>query len=309
MHSFEISVIVTQPLRADIFISALFSDISRSYVSKCIQNGSIRVNGKKIKKNTFLNYWDHISFQEIITSSHILPEEKKLDIIYEDQNLIVINKDPGINVHPVPWIDWKQGTLVNALLHYTRWSLPIISWEERPGIVHRLDKDTSGVMLIAKNDTMMQYLSKIIQQRNIKKYYFAVVGSIPMEKKFSIYSDIWRDRYNRTKMTIKNPINPKHAVTHVELIWNYDKRYGLVKIDLETWRTHQIRVHLASIGYHIIWDKVYGDQEKNLQAYKQFWVSRQLLHAWSLVFELYWKSVCFQAEMKQDMQIFFKESI
>ena len=305
MNSIELCYVWGTPERVDILISTLFSDYSRSYIAKCIERWEILINGILPKKNTSLKYWDILVFTRQSYSIDILPENIPLDIIYEDDNLIVLNKDPWINVHPVPWVDWKSGTLVNALLYHTRWNLPQIWGDERPGIVHRLDKDTSWALLVAKNDQMMHYLSTLIQERKIKKYYLAVTVWVPSEKNFTIKSQIGRDRYDRTKMTIKNPINPKEAVTHVEILWSHSDTYGLLKIDLETGRTHQIRVHLASIWFPILWDSVYGDISKNILTRKTLWVERQMLHAYELDLDLYKKAIQFRAELKNDIKYFF----
>lgn len=307
MKSFEICNIYPKSLRVDTFISTLFSDLTRSYIAKCIEKWDIKVNSLQVKKHFLVRYWDLISFQEIISSYHIWAENIPLDIVYEDDNLIVLNKQANINVHPVPGIEGKRGTLVNAILYHTQWNLPIISWEERPGIVHRLDKDTSWALLIAKNDSMMQYLTGVIKAREIKKYYLAVTTWVPQEKYFTIRSQIGRDRYERTKMTIRNPLNPKNAVTHIELLWNYDWKYGLLKIDLETGRTHQIRVHLASMWFPILWDKIYGNTDINLLALKQLWVKRHMLHAHTLEFQLYDVLQSFIAPLKDDMKVFFQD--
>lgn len=305
MKSFEICLINRKAQRVDTLLSTLFSDMTRTYIAKCIEQWDIRVNNNSVKKNALVQYGDVVFFREIISSYDILPENIPLDIIYEDDNLIVLNKNPGINVHPVAWFEGKSGTLVNALLHHTQWNLPVISGEERPWIVHRLDKDTSGALLIAKNDTMMQYLSGIIKHRKIKKYYLAVVYWVPQEKSFTITSHIGRDRYDRTKMTLSNPINPKEAITHVEYLWSTAQGYSLMKIELETGRTHQIRVHLANMGLPILWDRVYGNSDVNKKVKKEFWVVRQLLHAHILEFQLYWKPISFTATLKNDMQMFF----
>ena len=306
MNSIELCFIWNAPQRVDILISTLFSDFSRSYIAKCIERWEIQVNWVIPKKNTLLKHGDILRFSRQSYSVDIRPESLPLDIIYEDENLIVLNKDAGINVHPVPWVDGKTGTLVNALLQHTKGNLPIISWEERPGIVHRLDKDTSWALLVAKNDQMMHYLSEIIQKRHIKKYYLAVTVWIPTNRSITITSHIGRDRYDRTKMTIRNPLNPKEAITHAELIWEYEGKYGLLKIDLETGRTHQIRAHLASIGYPILWDSVYWDMPENTLACKTYWVDRQMLHAYQLDFNVYNKNILFCADLKQDMLSFFE---
>lgn len=309
MKNIELCYIWNDSLRVDILISTLFSDFSRAYIAKCIKRWEIQVNWLIPKKNTHLKYWDILVFSRQSYGTDILPEFISLDIIYEDDNLIILNKDAGINVHPVPWVDWKTGTLVNALMYHTKSNLPLIWWEERPGIVHRLDKDTSWALLVAKNDQMMQHLSSIIKDRKIKKYYLVVTVWTPSEKKFTITSHIWRDRYERTKMTIRNPLNPKEAVTHVEVIWNYNEKYWLLKVDLQTGRTHQIRVHLASLWYPILWDCVYGNFHENKTAYNIMWIQRQMLHAYMLEFELYERKSIFEAKLKNDMKVFFTKNL
>lgn len=173
---YSFCVYILKPQRVDMYISTLFPDISRSYIQKLIDTGCVRVNGEKVKKNIKINTKSEIHIQEIILSTKIQAENIPLEIIYEDENICVINKDAGINVHPTPGIQGKSGTLVNALLYHCKDKLPVISGEERPGIVHRLDKDTSGVIMTAKNDMFMKYLSEKIKNREVKKYYIAVVA-------------------------------------------------------------------------------------------------------------------------------------
>ncbi len=288
-------------MRVDIYLSALFWELSRSYIQKLIDSGSVLVNGEKVKKNIKLQPEDVISIEEIITSYEILPENIPLDIIYEDENLCVINKQAWINVHPTPWIEGKSGTLVNALLYHCKDKLPVISGEQRPWIVHRLDKDTSWAIITVKNDMMMHYISDIIKERKIKKYYIAIVAWVLTQTDFTITSDIWRDPYNKIKMTTNNALNPKHAITHGKVIWYIDEEYSVIKIDLETGRTHQIRVHLASIGYPILWDTVYGNPKVNKRIATKHQIHRQALHAFKLEFELYWKAITLIAPLKNDM--------
>jgi len=291
------------------YLSALFTEISRSYIQKLIDTGCVLVNGNTIKKNLKLEPRDNISIEEIITSSEILPEDIELDVVYEDESICIINKEPWINVHPTPWVEGKRWTLVNALLHHCKDKLPVISWEERPGIVHRLDKHTSGAIMIAKNDSMMNYLSGIIKNREIKKYYIAVVSGVFTQEKFTIESDIGRSPTDSTKMTTKNAINPKYALTHGEVLWYIDETYTVMKIDLQTWRTHQIRVHLASIWYPIIGDSVYWNPRVNKQVATLYQIHRQALHALELHFELYSKNRSFYAPLKADMRAMIPESI
>lgn len=288
--------------RVDIYLSALFWEVSRSYIQKLIDTGCVTVNKVRVKKNLKLQSRDEIYIEEIITSSFLQAQNIPLDIIYEDENICVINKDAGINVHPTPGIEGKSGTLVNALLYHCKEKLPCISGEERPGIVHRLDKDTSGVIMTAKNDSMMQYLGEKIQKREVKKYYIALVNGIFVEEKFTITSDIGRHPHDKIRMTTQSPLNPKHAITHGKLIWYIDERYSVLKIDLETGRTHQIRVHLASIWYPIIGDSVYWNPKVNRAVATIYQLHRQALHAYELEIELYGRKKTFLAPLKHDMQ-------
>ena len=300
--NYHFCVNIQKKQRVDMYLSALFWELSRSYIQKLIDTGCVKVNGKQVKKNLKLELRDEISIVEIITSTEILPENIPLDIIHEDENICVINKNPGINVHPTPGIEGKKWTLVNALLFHCKDNLPVISGEERPGIVHRLDKDTSGVILTAKNDTYMKLLSEKIKSREVKKYYIAIVVGVLAQEKFTITSDIGRHPTDRTKMTTKNALNPKHAVTHGEVLGYIDDTYSVIKIDLETGRTHQIRVHLASIGYPIIGDTVYWNPKVNKTVATLFQIHRQALHAYEFHIDLYTEKKVFRAELKDDMK-------
>ena len=289
--------------RVDMYLSALFKDFSRSYIQKMIDSWQLKVNSRILNKNKKIQNKDELELTiKTQKLKDIKPEKINLDIIYEDENLLIINKDAWINVHPTPWENWKTWTMVNAILNHCWNNLPVINWVERPWIVHRLDKDTSGAILIAKTDKMMSYLANIIKNRKIEKYYLAIVYWKFSQKKFKIESYIWRDPNDRTKMTTKSPINPKIAVTYWELIDYIDDKYSLLKIRLETGRTHQIRVHLASIWYPIIWDKVYWSSKINNEVFKKFWLTRQALHAFELKFKLYDKYVKFKADLKGDMK-------
>lgn len=295
--------------RVDMYISALFPQLSRSYVQKLIDTGCVLVNGQNIKKNLKLEPQSEISITEITTTTEILPENIPLDIIFEDENICVINKNPQINVHPTPGIEWKRWTLVNALLYHCRDKLPVISGEERPWIVHRLDKDTSWVIMTAKNDIYMKDISAKIKNREVKKYYIAIVWWVLTQEKFTITSDIGRHKTDRTKMTVNDSVNPKNAITHGEVLGYIDEEYTVIKVDLETWRTHQIRVHLASIGYPIIWDTTYGNPKVNKRASTLYQVHRQMLHALEFHIDLYGKKQCYIAELKDDMKHIIPKNI
>lgn len=284
------------------YLASIFPELSRSYIQKLIDSGCVRVNEHTIKKNTKLELHDEIYIEEIITSTQILPEAIPLDVIYEDKNICVINKAPWINVHPTPGIEGKRGTMVNALLHHCRESLPVISWEQRPWIVHRLDRDTTWVIITAKNDTYMKEISAKIKAREVKKYYIAIVAWVITQQKFTIKSDIGRHPSDKIKMTVSNPLNPKNAITHGEVLGYIDNEYSVIKVDLETWRTHQIRVHLASIWYPILWDSVYGNSKINKRVATLYQIHRQMLHAREFHIDLYGQNEKFIAPLYPDME-------
>ena len=289
--------------RVDMYLSTLFKDFSRSYIQKIIDRWNVFINWKSISKNIKIKNKDEILIEiKIEKLDEINPEKMDLDIIYEDNEILILNKDAWINVHPVPGEWWNKNTLVNWILEHCKNNLPSIWWVQRPGIVHRLDKDTSGVIMIAKTDKMMNYLAWIIKERKIDKYYIAVVFGKIKTKNFKIESYIWRDPNNRLKMTSKNPLNPKIAITYGEVIDYIDNKFSVVKIKIETGRTHQIRVHLASLWYPIVWDKTYGNSRINKEVATRFWLHRQALHALELELNLYWKKVNFRAWLKEDMK-------
>lgn len=293
--------------RVDMYLSTLFSDFSRSYIQKIIDAGEVSVNGKKIAKNLKIQQKDEISIHINIEKLQLSAENIPLDIVYQDENIAIINKDAWLNTHPTPWIDGKSGTLVNGLLYHIK-DLAWIGWVERPWIVHRLDKDTSWLIMIAKNDKMMLYLQEIMKKREkIWKYYLAIVWWIIEEKEFKIESFIGRHPIDKIKMTTKNPINGKLAISHIKVLDYIDEKYTLVEVKIETGRTHQIRVHLSSIWYPIIWDKVYWDKKANWEAEKKYGLKRQALHSYKLEVELYWENKIFLWELKDDMKKIIKK--
>ena len=299
---YKFSTFIEKPQRVDIYLSTLFSEFSRSYVQKMIDSEQVTVNDCCVAKNVKIQPRDIISIKIIVESIDILPEDMNLDVIYEDTDILIINKNPHINTHPTPWVNGKSGTLVNGILHHCKKDLPLINGVERPGIVHRLDKDTSGAIMIAKSDTMMKSLQKQIQDREVDKYYLAIVTGIVKQQKFTIESYIGRHPNDRMKMTTINPVNPKIAITHWELISYIKWYYSLLRLKIETGRTHQIRVHLASIGFPIIWDKTYWNKRVNKEVATTFQLHRQALHAHELGLELYWESKTFVAPLKNDMK-------
>lgn len=306
---FSFCAFIDKQKRVDIFLSALFWEFSRSRIQKIIDNWDVKINWKTVSKNIKIKNKDLFNINIINKEYKIKAEKIKIEIINEDENILIINKDSWINVHPVPWENWESWTLVNAILYHCKNSLPTIGWEERPWIVHRLDKDTSWVIMIAKNDKMMNYLSEIIKNRKIEKYYIAIVDWIIKEEKIKIESNIWRDENDRKKMSIKSQINPKYALTYAYKLGYIKNKYTLLKVKIETWRTHQIRVHLSSIWFPIIWDKVYWNEKINKEAENSYWLKRQALHAFCLKLNLYWKEKIFIWKLKDDMKKVIWDSV
>jgi len=261
--------------RLDKFISDSCNDISRSLIQKLIKENLILVNNKpskssyKVKKNDELS----ITLPEP-EELKIKPEKIKLDVIYEDKDLIVINKPQGMVTHPASGI--YKGTLVNALLYHCKDSLSGINGILRPGIVHRLDKDTSGLIIACKNDKSHNEIAKQFKEKKIKKYYLALVYGNVKYDKGTINKPIGRHKVHREKMAVV--LDGRQAMTHFKVLKKLDK-YTLLECSLETGRTHQIRVHMSSIGHPIVGDKTYGKVVANPRVCPTI-----MLHAYRLVF-------------------------
>lgn len=261
--------------RLDLFVADLdeYSSLTRSRIQKLIRDGNILVNNQFKKSGYQLQCDDTVSV--VIPSPKavsLAAENISLDILYEDDDLIVVSKPPGLVVHPAN--GHGSGTLVNALLYHCC-NLSGINGELRPGIVHRLDKDTSGVMVAAKNDLAHHRLVDQFQNRSVKKIYHAILAGVPRLSSGKIESAIGRHPVNRKKMAVLEN-GGKHAVT----LWEVKKVFGaysFVKLRLETGRTHQIRVHMASIGCPVAGDQLYGKKNSGL-----FKIDRQCLHSSTL---------------------------
>lgn len=298
--------------RVDTYLSALFPEKSRSYLQKMIEEGKISCNGESFTKNKKVYRGDVIEIAWKIDQMALLAEDMPLEIIYENDDFAIISKDAGINTHPTPGEWGRVGTLVNALLYHFKtlgirsenpeFNPSIINGVERPGIVHRLDKDTSWLIIIAKNDKAMHALQLKIEKRSIHKMYLALVVGIVKDQTGYIESFIGRDPYDRKKMTTIDPSNPKLAKTKFCNKWVIAWKYTLLEVDLLTGRTHQIRVHLSSIGFPIVGDKVYGNEKANLEARENYWLTRQWLHAYKLNFNLFDQEYNFEAPLKGDLQ-------
>lgn len=246
-------------------------DISRSTVKKMIDEGFVLVNGKEVKASLILSEADELFVKDgFIKEVSFEAEDIPINIVYEDDDLLVINKKSGMVVHPGNGN--TSGTLVNALMHYTK----NLSKKEafRPGIVHRIDKDTSGLMLVAKNDKAHDILAEGFKNKTIKREYIALVCGVIQEDSGVIDAPIGRDTKDRKKMCVTSE-NSKKAVTHFKVLKRYE-HYTLLRLILDTGRTHQIRVHMKYIGHPVYNDPVYG------KAYNDF---GQFLHSASIDFE------------------------
>lgn len=230
-----------------------YLDESRSTIAKMIENEYVLVNGKKVKANYVVKDDDVISIKEgFIEPLNIEAEDIPLDIIYEDDDIIVLNKPSGMVVHPGNGN--AHNTLVNALLYHTK-NLSDINGEIRPGIVHRIDKDTSGIMIVAKNNKAHQALADDLAKHEIKRDYIALLKGEFLSDTATIDAPIGRDKINRKRMAVTSD-NSKKAITHLKVLERY-KGYTLVLLSLETGRTHQIRVHMNYIGFPVYNDPVY----------------------------------------------------
>ena len=232
-------------------------DISRSKLQKMINNGNILVNGNIVKNSYIVKLDDEISIDEDFNEEiKILPENIPLDIIYEDEYLLVVNKPSGMVVHPAPGN--YSGTLVNALMYHCN-NLSKVNSEIRPGIVHRIDADTSGLLVVAKNDDVHNKLAEQIKKHTVVRKYIALVWGVINEDSATIDAPIGRDKNNRKKMCITAD-NSKEAITHIKVLKRYNNA-TLIECKLETGRTHQIRVHMEYIKHPVVNDPIYGNKK------------------------------------------------
>lgn len=244
-------------VRLDAFISSEL-DISRSLAAELIDGGKVTVNGKPAKKSNKVMTGNEVSVElPELSEPEALPEDIPLDIVYEDDDLLVVNKPKGMVVHPAPGN--PDGTLVNALLYHCKGSLSGINGVMRPGIVHRIDKDTSGLLIVAKNDSAHRSLAEQIKEHSFTREYRAVVYGNLKQDSGTVNAPIGRDPKNRQRMAIVY-VNSKPAVTHYEVLQRFEG-FTYIKCRLETGRTHQIRVHMASLGHPIAGDPVYGPKK------------------------------------------------
>jgi len=277
--------------RLDSYISKSNLDLSRSMVQKLIKENRVFVNGKNEKESYKIKANDNITIQiEEPKSSKLEAQDIPLDIIYEDNDIIVINKPKGMVVHPGNGN--PDNTLVNAVLAHCKGSLSGIGGEIRPGIVHRIDKDTSGLIIVAKNDKSHINLSEQIKNHEVTKIYTALVKGNISEDEATIDMPIGRDKKDRKKMSVTR--DGKEAVSHIKVVKRYGN-YTLIRVKIDTGRTHQIRVHMAKIGHPVVGDEVYSSGKN------EFGVKGQMLHSTILKFKhpIYGKEIKLEAPLPQ----------
>ena len=284
--------------RIDTYITSK-SEYSRAMIQKMMDNGNILVNGKKVKVSYKVQADDEITIKEQAAKEISLEaQDIPIEVLYEDNDIIVVNKPKGMVVHPANGN--PDGTLVNAIMSICKNSLSGIGGEIRPGIVHRLDKDTSGALIVAKNDKSHIKMSEQIKNHEVEKTYIALVKGFVKENEATIDMPIGRSLKDRKKMAVRK--EGKNAVTHFKVIERFPN-YTLLEVKIETGRTHQIRVHLSEIGYPIVGDEVYsnGKNEWNIHG--------QCLHAKSLKFKhpITEKEMCIEAPIPEYFQNITKE--
>ncbi len=262
-------------VRIDRYLSEAVPDCTRSYLQKLVKEGAVTVNGKAVKASYAVEAGDRIELEVPEQKEpDILPEDIPLDVLYEDSDVILVNKPKGMVVHPAA--GHYTGTLVNALMYHCRDDLSGINGVLRPGIVHRIDMDTTGVLIACKNDMAHNHIAEQLKAHSITRRYYALVHGVIKEEEGTVDAPIGRHPVDRKKMAIERR-NGKEAVTHYKVLQRY-KGYSLIECRLETGRTHQIRVHMSSLGHPLVGDVVYGP------AKCPFALQGQTLHAYVLGF-------------------------
>ena len=261
--------------RLDAVVASLSEGQSRSYLKNLIKDGSVLLNGKTAKPSTKVHENDKINLvlpEKIIPD--ILPENIPLDILYEDEDILVVNKPKGMVVHPAP--GHYSGTLVNAVMYHCGGSLSGINGVMRPGIVHRIDRDTTGSVIVCKNDAAHNSIAAQLQEHSIVRRYYAILYDNIPEDEFTVNAPIGRDPKDRKRMTVRS--DGKRAVTHCKVLKRFGQ-YTYVECRLETGRTHQIRVHMAHVHHPLLGDEVYAGRRKS-----PYVTQGQCLHAGILGF-------------------------
>lgn len=276
METLSYQIGVGEEERLDKWLAGAVSGLSRSYIQKCIKEGQALVNGTPGKANYRLRVDDEVSFSiPEAVEPEIVAEEIPLSILYEDNDVLVVDKPKGLVVHPAP--GHYSGTLVNAVLYHCRGQLSGINGVLRPGIVHRIDRDTTGSLIICKNDLAHNAIAAQLKAHSLNRSYRAIVHGVVKEDEGNVDASIGRDEKDRKRMAV-NQKNGKPAVTHYRVLERF-REYTYIECRLETGRTHQIRVHMTSIGHPLLGDEVYGARKS------PFHLEGQTLHAYMLGFQ------------------------
>lgn len=275
-------------MRVDVALASLELAVSRQYIQKLIKEGRVFLGKRYLKPSYKVKSGDllEVDFPKPV-KLELVPANIPLEIVYEDEDLLVINKQAGLVVHPAEHGKFMGSSMVNAVLYHVGDGFKGIGGVLRPGIVHRLDKDTSGLIVVAKSDVAHQGLVKQFKERTVKKNYQALlIGHVPQDKG-RIEADIGRSTHDRKKMGV-NGLNAKEAITEFKVLERFSSGLGdftLVDVKLLTGRTHQIRVHFESMGFPLVGDKHYGKEKVNKIMEQHFGLKRQFLHAYALTFE------------------------
>ncbi|MCX4338081.1 MAG: RluA family pseudouridine synthase [Lachnospiraceae bacterium] len=261
--------------RLDVWLVAAVSGLSRSYIQKCIRDGQVSVNEKPAKAGYRLRVDDEVSFliPEAV-EPEVAAEDIPLSVLYEDEDVLVVDKPKGMVVHPAP--GHLNGTLVNAVLWHCKGQLSGINGVLRPGIVHRIDRDTTGSLIVCKNDQAHRKIAAQLKEHSLNRTYRAIVHGVLEDEEGTVDAPIGRDERDRKRMAV-NEKNGKAAVTHYQVLKRF-RDYTYIECRLETGRTHQIRVHMTSIGHPLLGDEVYGARKT------PFYLEGQTLHAHKLGF-------------------------
>ncbi|MBD5508448.1 MAG: RluA family pseudouridine synthase [Lachnospiraceae bacterium] len=275
METFSYQIGVGEEDRLDKWLTEAVSGLSRSYIQKCIKEGQALVNGTPQKANYRLRVDDEVSFSiPEAVEPEIAAEEIPLSILYEDGDVLVVDKPKGMVVHPAP--GHYSGTLVNAVLYHCKGQLSGINGVLRPGIVHRIDRDTTGSLIICKNDLAHQTIAAQLKAHSLNRSYRAIVHGVVAGEEGTVDAPIGRDERDRKRMAV-NQKNGKPAITHYRVLERF-REHTYIECRLETGRTHQIRVHMTSIGHPLLGDEVYGTRKT------PFHLEGQTLHAYMLGF-------------------------
>lgn len=282
--------------RCDVYIAENVEGVSRSFASKLFDEGRVLVNGKAVRSSFKLKEGDLISFtMPEVTELSVEAQDIPLDIVYEDDDVLVINKPRNMVVHPAAGN--FDGTLVNAIMHHCGDKLSAINGVLRPGIVHRIDKDTTGLLVVAKNNDAHISLTNQLADRSLSRTYYAIVHGNIKEDFLTVDAPIARSTQDRKKMTVSDK-NSRNAITHITVLERFGK-YTYIRCKLQTGRTHQIRVHTKHIGHAILGDKTYGPKKE------EFSLAGQLLHAGEIGFihPRSLENVSFSAPLPEDFKI------